>query len=799
MNGRRGSKGKGRKRETEIPGWGDDSSDLRTGLLQAEVVGPGGQAASSSGARGRKAAAASGSYAQLNTYDDDDDDDDDGYLQGVVSSQGESSGEGRARKLSNSSISMVNVNRSTAERERIKNQALAKQQANAEKFMQQLKQEEDAFLARIKKKKQQEDEDSALARQLQEAEELAAAAEMRQHAAPQAAAQQGVPPNTQLVRISLPENSKAGDVLRINVPGVGLRDVIVPPGVAPGLAVEFRVPKSVSKIVRIVIPPNTVPGSMLTIRVPGSDETVQVQVPPNGSPGSTLQFTVKSQRLPPPANAVGHDQHLRSLNAVYGGAASMQPAAPRRQAAQSSGLTSMSPEEREAFLAAMPPDVREELLQLEREELQEMQMEANAGVGQNQAEINAERMAFYAALPPEIREQVMAEEARQERALQQVQGRDSGASAQSSGGGGGGSGGGGLRRHDGEAGDSKEAESPTPSPQQSQPAEEPLLDFNSSNIQQTPTAAVSGSSSTADELGGLFDGLQMNPALAGSAGSMGRVSQSPNQGNLANGTPGPTADGFPISNMPPAAPQHSTPASAGVAPLNPFAGSALPPTTQQPTSAPPAYHTIAKNAAQASNPSNLANVNPFNAVVAGIPPAAAASTPVAAASTPVAASSTPVAVASTLVAAASTSVAAASTPVAAASTPVVAASTPVAVASTPVAAASTPVAAASTPMVAGSFLPSTASTAPAPSVTPSASLAPPTPNGAMVSSSTLQGRSQAAAPADSVSQTGTGSTGSPAPPLERLRKARMLLAEGLIDQNEFNEVKQAVLAELKSK
>ena len=35
------------------------------------------------------------------------------------------------------------------------------------------------------------------------------------------------------------------------------------------------------------------------------------------------------------------------------------------------------------------------------------------------------------------------------------------------------------------------------------------------------------------------------------------------------------------------------------------------------------------------------------------------------------------------------------------------------------------------------------------------------------------------------------------PPLERLRKARMLLAEGLIEQSEFDEIKVVVLAQLK--
>ena len=37
----------------------------------------------------------------------------------------------------------------------------------------------------------------------------------------------------------------------------------------------------------------------------------------------------------------------------------------------------------------------------------------------------------------------------------------------------------------------------------------------------------------------------------------------------------------------------------------------------------------------------------------------------------------------------------------------------------------------------------------------------------------------------------------PEPPLERLRKARMMLSEGLIEQAEFDEVKKTCLAQLK--
>merc|ERR1712195_120703 len=86
----------------------------------------------------------------------------------------------------------------------------------------------------------------------------------------------------------------------------------------------------------------------------------------------------------------------------------------------------MSDADRQAFLSAMPEDLRAQLTQQYQEELRE----------QEQSQVtttNAEKLAFYAALPPEIREQVMAEEARQERAL--------GSTGSSSGGGGGGGGG----------------------------------------------------------------------------------------------------------------------------------------------------------------------------------------------------------------------------------------------------------------------------------------------------------------------------------------------------------------------
>ena len=225
---------------------------------------------------------------------------------------------------------------SEADKQRISNHALARQQANK------LKQEdEDAFLARIKQKKVTEDADAAFARQLQDQEEAAVAAAMgggsgggggQQQRRPAAAAAN----NVQTVRITIPADASSGDVLRINVPGVGLRDVIVPPGAHSNAPVDYEVEKSSKTVVRVTLPQDTQPGNILTIKIPNSQESVQVAVPDNAVGGATLQFEVASSRVPPPVHAVGQGPQLGSVADIYGGP-SQQP--PQRQRRESTGVS----------------------------------------------------------------------------------------------------------------------------------------------------------------------------------------------------------------------------------------------------------------------------------------------------------------------------------------------------------------------------------------------------------------------------------------------------------------------------
>lgn len=324
-------------RGSSIPGWGDDDeSDLGTGLLQAEVMGPGGGAGPASGS-GRSVQLISRfggghRYAGL----DEEDDRENGAN---PASRGRSdSFTSRSRRLSGGGASaVVPVERSAAEVGRINEAALAKQKASNAKFMEQMKKEEDAFLARVKKKKATEDSDAALARRLQQEEEAAAAAAMgagaRRRQEPGSNGPRVSTGMTQLVRINLPSQVEVGSVLRINVPGVGLRDVIVPPGAVGGASVEYQVPISEKTIVRVTLPEGCTPGQVISVKVPGSSETVQVTVPANASPGSTLQFQVSSNRVPPPVQAVGHQSSLGAAAEIYGnthgGAA--PSSAPRRR------------------------------------------------------------------------------------------------------------------------------------------------------------------------------------------------------------------------------------------------------------------------------------------------------------------------------------------------------------------------------------------------------------------------------------------------------------------------------------
>ena len=353
---RRSSRG-----SSSIPGWGDDdgdASDLGTGLLQAEVMGPGGGDVVATSGRSVQLISRFGGgghrYAGL-------DEDDDG---GSGSSRGRSdSFTARSRRLSgNGAAAVVPVARSAADKDRISNEALARQQANNAKFMQQLKSEEDAFLARIKQKKATEDADAAFARQLQQEEEAAASAVMARGGSgggggggggggPQQGIGRGVGGGsggsgsgtangrTQLVRINLPPQVEPGSVLRISVPGVGLRDVIVPPGAAGGSAVEYHVPVIEKIVVRVTLPADCSPGQVISVRVPGTSENVQVTVPANATPGSTLQFEVSPSRVPEPVQAVGFQNSLGSAAEVYGGGAGAAPAQPARRRRASSGVS----------------------------------------------------------------------------------------------------------------------------------------------------------------------------------------------------------------------------------------------------------------------------------------------------------------------------------------------------------------------------------------------------------------------------------------------------------------------------
>ena len=188
----------------------------------------------------------------------------------------------------------------------------------------------------------------------------------------------------------------------------------------------------------------------------------------------------------------------------------------------------------------MPEDVRDELRRQYEEELQvEQQSQVTT--------TNAEKMAFYAALPPEIRDQVMAEEARQERAL--------GAQSDGGDGGGGGSGGGGggapppyqaSQQGDSKVDDeqvtndaldalngvSSTSNATSNDDDSTMNDADDFLSFNN----QAPATAVA----PPDDLGGLFDGLAMGgtasaaPVAVQPAQQCIRKSKEQSENNAAN-------------------------------------------------------------------------------------------------------------------------------------------------------------------------------------------------------------------------------------------------------------------------
>jgi len=332
--------------------------------------------------------------------DEDDEDESANFLRGGIRTNGSvMSGAAYNTNVNNKSGNyMPSMNavemtssRSIAEKRAINNDALERQRRNNEKFMQQMRQEEDRAKADYARRKSQEEESLRLAMQLQAQEEQYAMQHQQQSlaqqqlAGSQPAAQRQV--RRKRVVVPLPPNALPGQVLRVNVPGHGLMSVQVPHGATPGQALEFYVapPQQMEvKKVRVVLPQNAVPGQNITVKVPGVGTHVTVKVPQGANPGNTVEFMVQV-----PTNAVAED------------------VAPQ-----------MDQKERQEFLQSLPEDIRNEILEAERAERARM-----TGRTAPQEEVvedtmsAAEKKAFYDSLPPEIREEVMAQEHMQQKAM----------------------------------------------------------------------------------------------------------------------------------------------------------------------------------------------------------------------------------------------------------------------------------------------------------------------------------------------------------------------------------------------
>lgn len=291
----------------------------------------------------------------------------------------------------------MTVPRSAAEKSKINSDALDRQRQNNEAFMQQMREEEDRAIADFARKKKEEEESLKLAMRLQAEEEAYA-----RQSPPRRGVQQpplsrgGAPPGQKRVVVPVPDGAYVGQVLNVSVPGVGIVPVKVPPGAISGQALEFFVALTASggretKKVQLVVPANSAPGQRVTVQIPGLERHIEVEVPAGAQPGDTIEFNVDvpSDKVRP----------------------QVQNVAP-----------TIDPDERKAFLDSLPVDMRNEILA--QEQAQRDQLLRQAAPPQQQLVCDdepedtmsaAEKKAFYDALPPEMREEIMQQEIAQRR------------------------------------------------------------------------------------------------------------------------------------------------------------------------------------------------------------------------------------------------------------------------------------------------------------------------------------------------------------------------------------------------
>jgi hypothetical protein len=96
------------------------------------------------------------------------------------------------------------------------------------------------------------------------------------------------------MKVTIPQGVYGGQSLRVNAPGHGQMEVTVPQGMGPGMTFEFQLPAGVmplqapSTVVSVTVPAGVAGGQAIRIQVPGKG-LMQVVVPVGMVAGNTFQ------------------------------------------------------------------------------------------------------------------------------------------------------------------------------------------------------------------------------------------------------------------------------------------------------------------------------------------------------------------------------------------------------------------------------------------------------------------------------------------------------------------------------
>eukprot|EP00938_MAST-03A_sp_MAST-3A-sp1_P006039 g6039.t1 len=204
--------------------------------------------------------------------------------------------------------------RSEREKAKIRQNALKRQQENNTQFMKNLKKEEDEIMAEIRRRKEQEARDAEIAMRLQFGDD----------------SREGVP-RGQLVRVTCPRNRSPGDCVTVSIPRIGLIATRIPSHTRPGQEFSFRFQEHNAVCVQFKVPPRLGPSRRIELTTRETGKYL-VTVPPTARSGQTMHVRLmKSSHRPPVAPPPATTLHTQQQ---------IDP----------------------SFLAALPPDIREELL-----------------------------------------------------------------------------------------------------------------------------------------------------------------------------------------------------------------------------------------------------------------------------------------------------------------------------------------------------------------------------------------------------------------------------------------------------